>query len=330
MIAWYINFINYNNVVNMPQKAMDSLTHAQKERLAFIDFSLQYFGQVARADLIQRFKTGLAACTRDLTTYRELAPQNLKLSHHTKSYHRTDSFQPVFKHDPAAILTKLCHGFSDGLSNEIQPSEHCVDATKLILPKSEIIAAVMRAINNQQAISCDYVSLSSGLTNREIVPHALVNNGHRWHVRAFDRKSKQFKDFVCTRLQNVTLVSPLEQAKSDKIALDSSELRLSDSQWHKIVSVVLKPHPATRYPQAIELDYDMANGELTLEVRAALLGYLLRQWNVDCSEKASLIGNEYQLWLSNLSHVKKELSGITNLGIAPGYDSITQIESGHI
>ena len=44
----------------MPKKALDLLTHAQKERLAFIDFSLQYFGQVARIDLIQRFKTGLA------------------------------------------------------------------------------------------------------------------------------------------------------------------------------------------------------------------------------------------------------------------------------
>jgi hypothetical protein len=303
----------------MSHLAPDSLTHAQKERLAFIDFSLQYFGQVARADLVQRFKTGLAACTRDLTAYRELAPQNLKLSHHTKSYHRTDGFQPIFKHNPEAILTGLCRGFGDGLSNEIQPSEHCFDATRLIHPKSEVIAAVMRAINNQQVILCDYVSLSSGLTSREVIPHALVNNGHRWHVRAFDRKSKEFRDFVCTRLQNVTLISQLEQSKSGKIALDGSELRSSDNQWNKIVSVAMKPHPAMRYPQAIELDYGMANGELKLEVRAALLGYLLRQWNVDCSDKGSLIGNEYQLWLSNINHIKIELEGIANLAIAPGY-----------
>ena len=160
------------------------------------------------------------------------------------------------------------------------------------------------------------------------VPHILVNNGHRWHVRAFDQKSKAFRDFVCTRLQNVTKVSQLEQSKSEKIALDSSELRPSDNQWNKIVSVVLKPHPVTRYPQAIELDYDMDNGELKLEVRAALLGYLLRQWDIDCSEKASLIGNEYQLWLSNVSQIKNELNGIADLVIAPGYDSIKKIELG--
>ncbi|MGK0270177.1 MAG: hypothetical protein ACI88H_000820 [Cocleimonas sp.] len=302
----------------MPQKAMDSLTHAQKERLAFIDFSLQYFGQVARADLIQRFKTGLAACTRDLTSYRELAPQNLKLSHHTKSYHRTDCFQPVFEHDPEAILTGLCRGFGDGLSNEIQPSEHCFDATRLVHPKSEVVAAVMRAINNMQAISCNYISLSSGNTKREIVPHALVNNGQRWHVRAYDRKSKEFRDFVCTRLLNVTELKNQEQSKVVAIPVDNNELRASDNQWNKIVTVVLKPHPSIKIHQAIELDYDMANGQLKLEVRAALLGYLLRQWNVDCSSYASLTSGQHHLWLSNV----KELESLSSMTITPGYKQI--------
>ena len=309
---------------------MDSLTHAQKERLAFIDFSLQYFGQVARADLIQRFKTGLAACTRDLAAYRELAPQNLKLSHHTKSYHRTDSFQPIFEHNPEAILTGLCRGFGDGLSNGIQASEHCLDATRLVHPKSETIAAIMRAINNQQAISCEYTSLSSGLSKRELVPHTIVNNGHRWHVRAYDRRSKEFRDFVCTRIQNVSNIyqTHAQLTELNPIKISTNELKAADQQWNHIVGVVLKPHPSIEYPQAIELDYGMEKGELVLEYRTALLGYLLRQWNVDCTEKATLIGNEYQLWLSNVSHVKKELKGITDLVIAPGYGSLTQTELG--
>ena len=306
----------------MSQVALDSLTHAQKERLAFIDFSLQYFGQVARADLIQRFKTGLAACTRDLTAYRELAPQNLKLFHHTKNYHRTDTFQPVFDHNPEAILTGLCRGFGDGLSNGVQPSEHCIDATRLVHPKSEVIATLMRAINSQQAISCEYVSLSSGKTKRQIVPHALVNNGHRWHVRGFDRKSQEFRDFVCTRLQNVTEIKQQKASKAENIPLDESELRASDLQWNKIVSVVLEAHPSIQHKLAIELDYDMEQGQLVLEVRAALLGYLLRQWNVDCTENSSLKGNEYQLWLSNANQIKNELSGVANLAIAPGYKEL--------
>mgnify|MGYP000209266898 CR=1 FL=1 len=303
----------------MSQLALDSLTHAQKERLAFIDFSLQYFGQVARADLIQRFKTGLAACTRDLTAYRELAPKNLKLFHQTKNYHRTDNFQPIFEHNPEVILTGLCRGFGDGLSNDIQASEHCIDATRLVHPKSEVIATLMRAINSQQAVACEYVSLSSGQSKREIVPHAIVNNGHRWHVRAFDRKSKEFRDFVCTRLQNVTEIKKHEVSNIESIVLGNHELRTNDHQWNKVVQVTLKPHPSIKYKKAIELDYNMENGQTTPEGRTSLLGYLRRQWRVDCTDDASLKGNEYQLWLSNVSHVKIVLEGLTELAIAPGY-----------
>ena len=42
------------------QQQIDALPHAQKERLAFIDFSLQYFGHISRTELIARFRTGLA------------------------------------------------------------------------------------------------------------------------------------------------------------------------------------------------------------------------------------------------------------------------------
>lgn len=295
----------------MPQIELDSYTHAQKERLAFIDFSLQYFGQVSRADLIQRFKIGLAACTRDLTTYRELAPNNLELSHKTKSYHRTHNFKPIFVHDPEVILTSLCQGFGDGLSNNIesnsiQSSEPCLDATRLIHPNSETIAAIMRAINNKKAISCDYTSLSSGLTHREIVPHTIVNNGQRWHVRAFDTKSNEFRDFVCTRLQNITAI---------KKSIDTEKTKQFDKQWNTIHQVSLVPHPSIKYFKAIELDYAMVDGKVKLDVRESLLGYLMRQWNVDCTADASLKDGEHQLWLSNVD----ELVQIGSLAIAPGY-----------
>ena len=298
----------------MPHKALDSLTHAQKERLAFIDFSLQFFGRVARADLIQRFKTGLAACTRDLTTYRELAPNNLILLHQTKNYHRTDTFKPIFDHNPEVILTSLCRGFGDGLSNNIesngiQPNEPCLDATRLIHPNSETIAAIMRAINNKQAISCDYTSLSSGLSHREIVPHTIVNNGQRWHVRAFDTKSNEFRDFVCTRLQNITAI---------KKSIDTEKTKQFDKQWNTIHQVTLVPHPSITHFKAIELDYAMIAGKVELDVREALLGYLMRQWNVDCSLQNTLVGAEYQLKLDNIH----KLQGIDSMSIAPGYINI--------
>ncbi|MGR3983349.1 WYL domain-containing protein [Pseudoalteromonas sp. 1181_04] len=290
----------------MTNTALDALTHAQRERLAFIDFNLQYFGQVARADLIQRFQTGLAACTRDFASYKELVPQNLVLSHTTKSYHRLESFKPLFKHNAEYILSALCRGFGDGLSSGNQPSSYCQDATRLIHPNSETIATIMRAITSKLALKCQYTSLSSGTTLKELVPHSIVNNGTRWHVRAFDRSSQEFRDFVTTRIECPKILQP--QIKPEESAD-------KDTQWHTIYDIILTPHPKLQYPKAIELDYAMENGKLQLEVRAALLGYLLRQWNVDCTNEACLDNNEHQLWLQN----KQSLYGAENLSIAPGY-----------
>ncbi len=50
-------------------------------------------------------------------------------------------------------------------------------------------------------------------------------------------------------------------------------------------------------------------------IRAAVAGYFLRRWNIDCSEDHSLRGNEYHLWLKNYP----ALYGVDNLLIAPAY-----------
>jgi hypothetical protein len=50
-------------------------------------------------------------------------------------------------------------------------------------------------------------------------------------------------------------------------------------------------------------------------VRAAVAGYLLRRWNVDCSESNKLIGAEYHLALQN----RLALESVDNLMLAPGY-----------
>jgi len=285
---------------------LDKLNYAQRERLAFIDFCLQFVGQMSRADLISHFGIGLASSSRDLTLYKELAPSNLVLEHKTKQYYRTNEFQPVFTHSPEAVLTSLCRGFGDGLSNGSQPSKYCFDATRLIHPNSDVIATLMRAINNKNVVRCDYVSLSSGEGEREIVPHSIANNGQRWHVRAFDKKSKEFLDFVCTRLQNVSEISK---------PVSDNQLAANDMSWNNILNIELRVHPSIKHKKAIELDYNMADGVLRLEVREALLGYLMRQWNVDCTKNASLVGDEYLLWLSNIN----KLENVASMTISPGY-----------
>jgi len=95
------------------------------------------------------------------------------------------------------------------------------------------------------------------------------------------------------------------------------ELKAQDEQWNSMLPLELVPHPKNiEFPTAIELDYNMEYGGLALSVRAAMAGYLLRRWNVDCSENAELLGPEFQLHLQNT----KLLQGAENLAIAPDYE----------
>jgi len=297
-----------NQVAAQIAQHLDSISLSQRERLAFIDFNLQFFGKVSRNDLISRFKTGLAASTRDFAAYRELSPNNLFLDHSTKQYYRSEQFAPVFHFTADAILQSVSKGFNDGITSELQPSTHCFDAVQLIHPNIDIIAALMRAIHNQQACIVKYVSLSSGISQRRLVPHSIINNGHRWHVRGFDGKSKSFRDFVCTRFTEVNeLGSP-----SDK-----SELCAADKQFHTFVDLMLVPHPEIKNPKAIEMDYDMRDGCKTMRVRSALAAYILRQWQVDCSDGARIRHQGCQLALHNA----KILEQIENPQIAPGFST---------
>jgi len=293
-----------NTTLSLAQR-LGQFSHAQTDRLAFIDFSLQFFGHVARSDLIKRFKTGLAASTRDFSAYKELAPNNLVLRHQTKSYHRLQNFQPIFKHDPAVILTSLSRGFGNGISTGVQPSEQCFDAVRLIHPNVAIIASIMRAIHNKQAIKCGYVSVSSGETERALVPHSIVNNGHRWHVRAYDRKRNSFLDFVSTRFTFVDLIEG---------ALHVHEASPYDQQWQQFVDIVLVPHPKIHQSKAIEMDYGMSEGKLSLQLRAAVAAYVLRQWQVDCTAHHTENHQGCQLALAN----PEVLELIDNISLASG------------
>lgn len=295
-------------------KLINEISYAQRERLIFIDLCLSYLGEISRSDLINKFQMGPAAATRDFATYKELAPQNMALLHQTKTYHRTSAFSALFEHEIDTIIHELASGFGLPCPNQIQQA--CVNQVSLVNPSENTISIVMRAIVTKNALACEYVSLSSGIKQREIIPHSVVNNGKRWHVRAFDRNTKSFKDFVLTRFKKLEMFEP---------EVTVSEMKESDNQWNRIVDLTLIPHPKLKIPEAIELDYAMKDGELKIEVRAAMVGYMLNQWNVDCSKNYRLNANQYHLALKE----RQEIFGVENSYIAPGYADVDESSEGY-
>jgi len=286
---------------------VEKLSYVQQQRLAYIDFKLFFTGSVTRSEIVQHFKLGVSAATRDINLYKEHAPKNMAYDNAEKKYFLTISFKPLFKHDAKRTLVKLAHQISDGFDAVGDVDFPVEQPSQLNVPDINVIAKLTQAMVNGKAVSIIYTSLSSGSGARELVPHTIVDNGLRWHVRAYDRKSNSYRDFVLTRIAKVTVLTR---------APDVNEIKNQDEQWNMVMPLEIVPHPKNiEFPTAIKMDYGMEAGVLKLDVRAAMAGYLLRRWNVDCTEEASLTSGEYQLWLRN----RQTLYGAENLAIAPGY-----------
>ena len=291
---------------------MANLTKAQRERLSHIDFKLYFLGELRRADVVDRFGTGPAGATRDIALYRDVAPENLELDNSDKVYRPTVAFTPLFEHNPQRVLTALTQGFGEGLGEvlgeELQPMLRCEIPSALSLPKMSVLAPITRAIHRGKAVKLGYTSIDSGHTERELVPLALVDIGIRWHVRAFDRRHKEFRDFVFTRMDEPTV---LEDG-----AVQRDETAEFDVQWSRIIELELVPHPAHKRPEVVRMDYPFPeDGVLRVRVRAANAGYMLRRWTVDCSTDHHLRGLEYALWLRD----PLVLYGASNAQLALGY-----------
>ena len=288
-----------------PQR-VESLSHAQRERLAYIDFRLYFFGEIGRPDLIERFGVAPAGATRDLALYREIAPQNITFDGSNKIYRIGQAFSPLFDHASQRVLSALALGFGDGVNGATQPLLPCESPTALSNPRMDVLAPVCRAIHAKRPVAIRYHSMSSGESERVIVPFALVDTGLRWHVRAFDRKSGEFRDFVVTRIEASTLLDEEPQA---------NEQPDNDIQWTRIVELDFVPHPRLERPEIIKMDYGMTDGSIRMRVRAAVAGYMLQHWRVDCSPDHRLKEEQYRLWLSD----PLALYGVENAKLAPGY-----------
>ena len=142
--------------------------------------------------------------------------------------------------------------------------ERAIDAVAL--------RAVLRAIRERRSLDVLYQSMSRpNPARRTIEPHALAYDGFRWHARAFDRETKEFRDFVLGRLSKPRAGDVAGSAPRD------------DVEWHSHVALVIAPHPELTPSQsrAIEIDYGLRSGSASIKVRRALLFYALKRLGLD-------------------------------------------------
>lgn len=297
--------MDHDFLVMHPQR-VGSLSQAQRERLTYLEFRLYFMGEIGRPDLSARFGVAPACATRDIAMYRELAPQNIDFDNSTKTYRISSKFAPIFEHSPQRVLSALSLGFGDGVDGEPRSLLPCEFPGILSCPRMDVLAPICRAIYANRPVAIRYQSMSSGESKRVIVPFALVDTGLRWHVRAFDRVSGEFRDFVITRILNPTILDEVSVAH---------ERMDADIQWTRIVELDLVPHPRITRPEIVKMDYGMTDSSIRMRVRAAVAGYMLLRWSVDASPDHRLKEEQYRLWLSD----PLALYGVENAKLAPGY-----------
>ncbi|MCY4613944.1 MAG: WYL domain-containing protein [Nitrospira sp.] len=271
------------------------LPDAQEEKLEFVEHLAYFCGLVNREDITTRFGMSPASATNILSRYNQMAPGNLSYDIRLKRYEIGQSFKPIY--DVRKVIERI--------PVYTLPKLHKPVDNDTI----ERLAVISRAIQRTQSLTITYSSVSSGTSTRQIVPVAFADNWLRWHLRAYDRKRAQFVDFVFSRIQQV---HPIE---GDTI--QDHEHPKNDKEWHAFIALKIKAHP---YNLADAQSFAMGDDSHSVEIRAAMAGYFLRLWNVDCSPDASLRGKAYQYVLANMAEVAK----VADLRLAPGYDGEMQ------
>jgi hypothetical protein len=272
------------------------------QRLQFIETMAYYSGVVTRSDVANAFGISDAAATKDLKLYGDLAPNNLLYNHSVFGFVPSPSFGEVFADlTPAAVLPMIAANLAvaGGPYGEKSIYGLATDSLPLPnrLPSRQVLAQITRAIRGHNKLQVSYRSLSDreSQEQRILEPHALVNTGIRWHVRAYSVETYDFRDFVLSRFVTAT---GLNEAAESNVQYDDD--------WVEMVALKLSPHPKldAKKQASLLLDYGASDQSIEVTVRRALIGYVLQRLNVDTTKDHSLNPNAYQLILVNRDEIE--------------------------
>ncbi len=273
-----------------------------RQRLQYIEVKAFYTGVVSRSDVARAFGLSDAAATKDLKLYNDLCPGNLSYSQSVFGFVPAADFSPAFADlAPATVLPLLAANLAVAGGPHGQKSIYGIATTALPLPvrlpAAAALAQITRAIHAGKKLRASYRSLSDRDTQEERVlePHALVDTGLRWHVRAYSEATYDFRDFVLSRFVAAECL--------DEPAESSAE---HDEDWVEMVTLKLGPHTGLnpKKRESLLLDYGVNGEVIEVKVRRALIGYLLQRLGVDSTRDHSLNPQAYQLMLLNRDEIE--------------------------
>lgn len=242
-------------------------------RYRLIELIAMWEGRVTATHLKEFFEIGREAASKVINRYKEICPHNLEYDLSLKGYKPGADFTPKFTQGKLDEYQQLVESNCDtyhlsGLATDFD----AVNAPmRNIAP--ELIRPVLQACREKRRLDICYRSVSNPQgQDRIISPHTLVYDGLRYHVRAYDELSGEFRDFVLSRFSGEPeLEGPAEFTEQQ------------DEDWQTFVDVVIEPDPrlSDDKKQLLCADYQMTEGSRTLKCRAALVNYLILRLRLD-------------------------------------------------
>ncbi len=245
---------------------------AVQERLRFIERAAYWRGWVQRSDLMEVFGKGSAQVSADFQKYLEINPGALAYSTSRKRYEGQSGMKQVLQESRIEDAVGLF------LEAGRLPFTSAAEASRsravewVVLPERRAVAEVERrvfqAIMHRHRLRLRYMSLHGNSDEwRWIQPHALAHSGHRWHVRAWCAKNRDYRDFTLGRI-----------AEADW-PVTGEALPSVDVQWDAMSLLTVRPAASLSEEQkaAVMMEYGMKDGMLRLSVREAMRLYVERQ-----------------------------------------------------
>jgi hypothetical protein len=255
----------------MPNMTENPLSYRDQQAFRLIEQVALWEGRVTTNLLQDAFGCSRTTASAIIQSYRDACPENQTYCTKSRGYLPTEQFKARYSSGTLEEYTQLkSPGVSEIPAYPMQMLQR--------RPDPAIVRPVLKSIDQKQRLDISYASFTSPEDGDRIIsPHKLVNDGARWHVRAWCEKNQDFRDFVLSRIQEIHgTEGPAEKTASE------------DEAWNHNLTVTIEPD--TRLTEAqqklVALDYGMelaSTGEYqrSYQVRQALLIYTLQNLRLD-------------------------------------------------
>ena len=246
-----------------------------QERLKAVEILLLWEGQVSRPRLAEIFDVHGSVLSRDMATYAHQVPDNCEYDTGARAYVVTPYARPQ--------LTQGRFGEYEGLVGTL-PSLGLHAGVELVSTQQHItdigyrpFSRIYSAVREGKQIQIEYRSLSHPKAHkRTIRPHAFIQAGPRWHVRAYCERTNEFRDFNIGRISRVDDPRPSLLPEAER-----------DMAWHTFIQLRLVPHPQLNVAQMqlIRDEYMAGTVAKVFEVRLPLAKYVVHAYRAAVDPK---------------------------------------------